>query len=126
MKALRAYFLRRWLTPAQLAVVTALDRPDRWQPDAPITPDEARNWEATLSSPLGIKIDHAMINWMQQEAQRALFAPTAEIARTVGFAAGCRAGWQMAKTLSRIAAPNDGTPETTSPTADAGLEQHQP
>jgi hypothetical protein len=126
MNRLRAFLLRRLLNPAQRTIVEALDRPDRFIGDTSLTNDDAKNWGAMLAGPLGVKIDHCMINWLQQEAQRALFAPTAEIARTVGYAAGCRAGWEMAKTLSRIGATESAATEDTSPTADAGLAHHQP
>lgn len=124
--SLRDLILARLLTPAQHALVRALDQPERWQPDAKITAAEARNWGAMLASPLGMKLDVSMTNWVQQEAQRALFCPTAEIARTVGFAAGARAGWEMAKTISRMADPQVGPHEHASPTVDAGLAHHEP
>jgi hypothetical protein len=69
---------------------------------------------------------HAMINWLQQEAQRAIYQPTPDLVRSAGYAAGCRAGWLMAKSLSRHDAPPSVDPEQTSPTADAHLDHHQP
>jgi hypothetical protein len=118
MKTLRAFILRRLLRPEQLALVAALDAPDRWQPDAPITAADAAGWRGVLESPTGQKIDHAMINWLQQEAQRAVYQPTADLVRS--------AGWMMAKSLSRHDAPPSVDPEQSSPTADAHLDHHQP
>jgi len=107
---LRRAILRRLLNPAQLALVDALEQPDRWQPDVPITKDEAESWGKLLTTPTLLKIDHAMINWQQQEAQRALLAQGDDLARQAGFALGCKAGWQMAKTLSRLAAADSCGP----------------
>jgi hypothetical protein len=126
MKTLRAYILRQLLRPDQLALLAALDAPDRWQPDPPITAADAAGWRGVLESPIGQKIDHAMINWLQQEAQRAIYQPTPDLVRSAGYAAGCRAGWLMAKSISRNDAPLSVDPEQTSPTADAHLDHHQP
>jgi hypothetical protein len=123
---LRAFILQRLLSPAQLAVVEALDRPDRWRPDSPLTPSEAAAWASTLRSPIGIKIDIAMNNWCQQQAQLAQMQPTAELVRAVSVAHGLRAGWEMVKTLSRTSDPQFGANEDASPTADAGLDHHTP
>lgn len=123
---LRKAILRRLLNPAQLAVVKALDQPDRWMPDAGLTAIEAEAWASLLRTPLLLKIDHAMINWMQQEAQRALLAPQEHLARQAGMALGCRAGWEMAKTLSRLAAATGDQTEPTAPTAAATLDHLQP
>ena len=125
--SLRRFILRRLLTPAQLQLVDALERPDRWMPDVPITKDEAEAWGKLLASPTLVKIDHAMINWQQQEAQRALLAQGDDLARQAGFALGCKAGWQMAKTLSRLAAADSSQPETDgAPTAAPTLEHAMP
>lgn len=124
--SLRARILRALLSPAQLAVVEALDRPDRWQPDAPLTPSEAAAWGSTLASPIGRKVDIAMNNWCQQQAQLAQMQPTAELVRAVSIAHGTRAAWEMVKTLSRTSDPQSGANEEASSTADAGLEQHTP
>ena len=122
---LRDYLLRRLLTPEQLAVTLAMDRPDRWQPDQPLTEDEMKNWAAFLASPLGLKIDTAMVNFCQQEAQRALFATAENLPKQVGVALGVRAGWEMAKTLSRLGAAESAQSEPTA-TAPATLAHLSP
>lgn len=122
---LRLAILRRLLSPAQLAVVQALDRPDRWQPDQALTPDETKAWAETLSSPIGLKIDTAMVNFCQQEAQRALLAPQDQLPKQVGIALGIRAGWEMAKTLSCLGEAELAQPEPTG-TAPATLDHLTP
>lgn len=142
MKTLRRFLLRRFLTPAQLAlieapcarvlnpqqleVVIALDRPDRWMPDEPLTPEEGEAWEKILLSPVGRKVDLALCNWAQQQAQYAIAQPAHEVLRAAGFARGCRAGWEMAKTLSRLVAAQGDQSEEFADTAGGSLERHQP
>ena len=101
-------------------------QPQRWMPDPEISASEATQWGNVITGPLGVKIDTAMINWCQQQAQAACAAPAEQIIAAAGFARGCVVSWQMAKTLSRIANANVGTTETDPDTAKAGLEQHQP
>lgn len=121
----RAWLLAQLLRPDQLAVVQALDAPDRFLPDPALTPAEAEQWGAMLQSPLMLKIDTAMINWTQQEAQRAIGFPTAELARQAGYAMGCRAGWSMAKTLSRLPVAKDEQTGAEATTPAEGLEHLQ-
>lgn len=124
--ASRATVLRGLLSPEQWALVEAMERPDRFLPDVTITKSDADHWQAALTSPVGVKVDTAMINWIQQQAQRAIGAPGAEVLAGAKFALGCRAGWEMGKTISRLAAAPRSEFEEDAPTAAAHLAQHQP
>jgi hypothetical protein len=104
----------------------ALRHPHRWMPDEPLTTREAREWSSLFSSPLGLKIDTAMINFCQQQAQEAIAQPPDRITHAAGVARGCVIAWQLAKTLSRIANVEVGPSESDPTTAEAGLDQHQP
>lgn len=104
----------------------ALQEPHRWMPDEPLTTREAREWSSLFSSPLGLKIDTAMINFCQQQAQEAIAQPPDRITHAAGVARGCVIAWQLAKTLSRIANVEVGPSESDPTTAEAGLDQHQP
>lgn len=107
-------------------IVGALRSPHRWMPDEPLTTREAREWSSLFSSPLGLKIDTAMINFCQQQAQEAIAQPPDRITHAAGVARGCVIAWQLAKTLSRIANVEVGPSESDPTTAKAGLDQHQP
>lgn len=109
--AFRLKLLRNLLRWDQVLVIQAMDTPDRWRADEPLTPAEAEGWAQVLMSPAGLKIDIAMINLAQQQAQQAIHAPVAEIERMAGYAAGYRAAWQVAKSLSTMAGPDAGKPE---------------
>ena len=122
----RALLHRLVLTPEERRLVAALRAPDRWQPDRPITDLEAKDWAALLRSPLLLKIDLAMCNMAQQQAQLAVHLPAADTVRAAGYAAGFRGAWQLAKSLSTLAGTHAGTSETTPPTDDAGLEHLNP
>lgn len=126
MKTLRAWLLKRWLTAEERALISALRAPDRWQPDNPITPEEAETFGALLKQPLLVKVDVAMINMAQQLAQRAVHSPSAEIVRAAGYAAGFRAAWEFAKSLSNIASAKAGEPEAGADTDATGLEHLNP
>lgn len=121
LNASRETVLRAMLSPEQWAIVSALERPDRWMPDPQITAQEAAQWGQLLATPLMLKLDVAMHNWTQQQAQMAIGAPASEMVAAGKFAHGCRAGWEMAKTLSRLAAAEGSTPEDDDPTASAPL-----
>jgi hypothetical protein len=122
----RTLLHRLVLTPEERRLVAALRAPDRWQPDRPITDLEAKDWAALLRSPLLLKIDLAMCNMAQQQAQLAVHLPAADTVRAAGYAAGFRGAWQLAKSLSTLAGTHAGTSETTPPTDDAGLEHLNP
>ena len=113
-------------TAEESRLIAALRAPDRWQPDEPITELEAKEWGALLRSPLLRKIDLAMVNMAQQQAQQAIHAPTADTIRAAGYAAGFRGAWQLAKSLSTLAGADTGKPETTPPTDDVGLDHLNP
>lgn len=122
LNASRETLLRSMLSPEQWQIVAALDKPDRWMPDPIITPTEAQQWGSLLASPLMLKLDVAMINWTQQQAQTAIGAPASEMIAAGKFALGCRAGWQMAKTLSRLAAAEGSEPEDDASPAASRLD----
>ncbi|EIQ00737.1 hypothetical protein OpiT1DRAFT_05292 [Opitutaceae bacterium TAV1] len=127
LKLLRRLLLRRLLTADEAMLFDSLQKPYRWMPDAPMTSKEGEEWERFLvASELGRKLDIAMVNWAQQQAQVAIGAPADQVAGAAGFARGCMAGWQMAKTLSRLAATDGGNSEPDATTAAAGLEHLQP
>jgi hypothetical protein len=107
-------------------ILRALEQPQRFLPDRPITHNEAKDWAAFIAGPLGVKIDTAMINWTQQQCQAACAAQKDNRDYAAGFARGTVVAWQMAKTLSRIVLAQEDTSETDATTADAGLEQNQP
>lgn len=113
-------------TAEESRLIAALRAPDRWQPDEPITELEAKEWGALLRSPLLRKIDLAMVNMAQQQAQQAIHAPTHDTLRAAGYAAGFRGAWQLAKSLSTLAGADTGKPETTPPTDNVGLDHLNP
>lgn len=126
MKRLRAWLLSRLLSAPQRAVILALDEPARWMPGEALTPDEAQEWGKFLTSPIMVKIDVAMINMANQEAQRALASPSGETIRMAGYALGFRAAWQTAKALSMITAAEGGATEGDERTASSALAQLAP
>jgi hypothetical protein len=127
----RAEVFRRWqrsLDPIERDVVQTLRNGARavagGQPvmDA----DEAKKWGGVLASPVGRKVDLVMHDLAAGHAQEAMGRAGEQLQHACGFARGYFAAWHMAKTLSRIANTEVGTPEPDADTADAGLEQHQP
>ena len=116
----------RILTTEEARIIDALRAPDRWQPDEPLTKAEAEAWGANLQSPIGLKIDVAMINLAQQQAQMAVHATTADVARMAGYAAGFRAAWVLAKALSTMAGTDAGKSENDATTGAAGLDHLNP
>lgn len=125
MKTLRAWLRNKLLTPQERMTLATLAEPMRWQPDNPFTPTEAEQWGALLRQPLLLKIDVAMINMAQQEAQRAISAPSEDTHRMAGYALGIRAGWQIAKSFSTLTAAEGGAHGEADHTA-AVLEQLTP
>lgn len=126
LQATRAERLAHLLTPNQLRAVEILGAPDRWQPDQPLTREEAKAWESHLRTPLLVKIDVAMVNMAQQEAQRAIHMPPADAVRVNGEAVGFRRAWAVVKSLSTQADADVSNLEITDPTASAGLAHLQP
>ncbi len=126
MNWLRKKILRRLLRPEQLAIVSALDRPAPFKNVAPLNEDEAKNWGGMLASPLGLRVDEAMYSWINTLAQGAIMAPSEEVLAQAKFAAGCRAGWEMAKTISRMHGAEAEQTDERSDTAVEPIEQHQP
>jgi hypothetical protein len=126
MNVVRSWLLRRLLTAPQRMVLAALAEPARWQPDDAINPPEAAEWGKLLSAPILRKIDAAMVNMANQEAQRAITAPSAETLRMAGYALGFRAAWQTAKALSTITAAEGGATEGDDSTASAALAHLSP
>ncbi|WP_043586940.1 hypothetical protein [Geminisphaera colitermitum] len=127
LKLLRKKLLRSLLTRDEAALLDSLSHPYRWMPDNPLTGREGEEWEHFITgSELGRKLDVAMVNWAQQQAQTAIAAPAGQIEHAAGFARGCMAGWQFAKTLSRIAATDAASSEPDATTAAAGFEHFRP
>lgn len=128
-RAERQAISREWaiaaLRPEERRLLEAINSPARWMPDEALTPDDAAKWAGVLASPIGLKIDIAMHNWTTQQAVAATGTPGHDLQHACGFARGCIAGWQMAKTLSRIANAPVGQPEADADTTRAGLEHHQ-
>jgi len=123
----RRRVLRTLLNSDQVQILDALETPGRWLPQGePLTKDEAEGWGAALRSPTGLKVDIAMINLAQDEAQRAIHAPAAELQRMAGYAAGFRASWLMAKSISTIAGADAGTSEGAGDTGSTTLEHLNP
>lgn len=119
--------LDRVLRFDQRAVVQALAEPVRWQPEVePVTASDASAWGAAMLSPVGRKMDVVMINMVQDHAQRAIQSPAAELHRAAGFAAGFRASWETAKSLSTIAGADAGTTEDGADTGATNLEHLNP
>jgi hypothetical protein len=114
------------LAPHERALINALNEPYRWQPDEHLTKAEGEQWGAFIASPMGVKIDVCMLNWAQQQAQAAIGAPADQIQHASGFARGCMASWQMAKTLSRLAAAQGDKSESDATTAAANLDHLTP
>jgi hypothetical protein len=113
-------------TAEEDALIAALRAPDRWQPDPAITPSEARQWGELLQTPLMLKIDVAMVNMAQQQAQAATQSTPDRIIYAAGVAWGYRAAWQVAKSISTMTGAEAGKPETNSDTALPGLDHLNP
>lgn len=123
----RATVLRAMLSPEQWQLLEALEKPATFLADVTFEPNEADALEQFFRSPLWAKVDVAVINWTQQQAQKAIGAAPEQMVAAGKFAYGCRAGFEMTKSISRLAAAKRSEPEDTdATTAAAGLEQHQP
>jgi hypothetical protein len=126
MKKLKT-LLRGWvLTATEAALLEAVGQAQVYRPDPQLSQEDAEAWEAALRSPVGLKVDTAMINWLHQLAQRAIAMPSAEVLAEAKYALGCRAGWEMAKSIPRLAAAPSSKPEDDASTAAAPLAQHEP
>lgn len=117
---------RHLATGPDKALLDSLAEPHRWAPTEDFTHGEKQSWGVFLRGPFGRKLDLAMYNWAQQQAQRAMTAPTSDLARWVGFAHGARAGWEMAKTISRTDAADASHPEHDGVTVPSPLEHLRP
>jgi hypothetical protein len=92
----------------------------------PVTDSEQRAWASTIRGPLGMKVDAAMINWLHERAQAALMESPETLVAQAKFALGCRAGWEMGKSILRLVAAKSDTPEEADHTAAADLEHLKP
>lgn len=110
-------------TADEARLLALLRTPDRWQPDQPINALEAQDWAKLLTSPLLLKIDIAMVNMAQQQAQLAIHLPAADTVRAAGYAAGFRAAWTVAKSLSTLVGAQPDKSETQ-PGTDAPSLDH--
>jgi hypothetical protein len=117
--------LRAMLSPEAWRLVESARRAGRYQPAPTITQEDAEAWETAMRSEVGLKVDTAMINWLHELAQRAISAAPADVLAEAKFALGCRAGWEMGKSISRLAAAQSSAPEDDA-TAAPDLEHHQP
>lgn len=126
MKPFRVWLLRKLLTPAQRQILATIEAPARWMPGEAITTEEAAQLRQLFQSPLMLKVDVAMINMANQEAQRAITAPSAETVRLAGYALGIRAGWQIAKSLSTLTGAEAGATEGEADTAGSALAHLNP
>jgi hypothetical protein len=123
---MKSLLLRLLLNPQERALIQGLRKPAPARVIAPLTPDECKRWAEVLRSPLGTRIDVTMINWIHDRAQHAIAQPSAETLAWAKFAYGCRAGWEMAKTLSTTAAAQDGNTGTEGTTEADPTAQHNP
>lgn len=121
-----ASLLRALLNDHEYRLLQAARAAAHYQPEPEITEEDARAWEEALRTPVGLKVDTAMINWLQTEAQRAIAAQSSEVLASAKYALGLRAGWEMAKSLPRLAAAQSSKPEDSAPTAAPGLDRHLP
>lgn len=126
MNALRTWLLARLLRPELHRVVQTLEAPDRYQPDPEITPAEQAAWGNLLASPVLRKVDVAMINHCQQQAQRAILSAPERLAFECGTAWGMRAAWQLAKSISTMTGTDAGKSEHQPATDGASLEHLNP
>jgi len=116
----------RFLSADEARLVDALRDADRWQPDQPLTAGDAQAWASVLRSDYGRRLDIAMINLGQQQAQMAVHAQSADVQRLAGYAAGFRGAWQLAKALSTIAGTDAGQSEQDATTGAADLAHLNP
>lgn len=126
LEAPRATVLRAMLLPEELRILEAVETARRFATDPEVSKEDAEAWEKALRTPVGIKADTAMINWLHQQAQQALMAPSAELVASAKFALGCRAGWEMGKSILRLAGAQSGKPEEPGDTASRVLAQYEP
>lgn len=112
--------------PREIKLLNMLRAPDRWQPDQPLTTTDVADWANLLRTPLLAKIDLAMINMAQQEAQRAIHAEPADTIRAAGYAAGYRAAWSIAKALSTLPGAPTGKSEPDADTETPVLDHLSP
>jgi len=126
LEAPRRTVLRAMLMPEELRLLEAIETARRYAADPEVTKEDAEAWEKALRTPVGLKADTAMINWLHQQAQQALMAPSAELVASAKFALGCRAGWEMGKSILRLAGAHSGNPEEPSDTARQLLAHLEP
>jgi hypothetical protein len=126
IEAPRETVLRAMMAPEEWRVLAAVRAAQGYQVDPAVTKEDAEAWEALLRAPLGLKADTAMINWLHGQAQQALLAPTAEVLASAKFALGCRAGWEMGKSILRLAAAHSGESGQGDDTAELPLEHLKP
>lgn len=122
----RQRILRKFLNADQIAVMDMMEKVERCQPVEPLQPSEAADWGGVLRSPVGSKIDVIMCNMCAEQAQQAVHTPSAEVVRMAGFAAGFRASWVMAKSISTIAGTDAGKSEDDGSTGAHPLEHLNP
>ncbi len=126
MKTLRAWLLEKLVCPQHRAVLAALEKPDRYFGEAEFTKAEIAQFRELLRSPLMQKLDLAMVNLAQGQAQKAIQVAGPEAAHACGVAWGYRAAWQQFKSISTLAVAEDGTLGADGDTAPADLARFHP
>lgn len=126
IEAPRETVLQAMMSPEDWRVWQAIRTAHRYTADPVVTKEDAEAWEQALRTEIGLKADLAMINWLHQQAQAALQAPTAEVVASAKFALGCRAGWEMGKSILRLAVAHNGESETDGSTAGRPLAHLEP
>lgn len=127
LDAPRETVLRAMLSRDEARILDAVATAQKYAADPSVTKEDAEAWAAALRTPVGLKADTAMINWLHQQAQQALMQPTAELVASAKFALGCRAGWEMGKSILRLAGANSGkSEEAGDDTAHRLLAQLEP
>lgn len=97
-----AEWVTKYVPPALVPMIDALQEPQRWQPEIPLNEQDVADWKKFLSTDLGRKLDVIMYNLAQQQLHRAAFGPNADVQMLVKFYAGYKAGWEAVKTLSLL------------------------
>jgi hypothetical protein len=126
LEAPRDTVLRAMLLPEELRILEAVETARRFAADPEVSKEDAEAWEKALRTPVGLKADTAMINWLHQQAQAALMERPDALVAQAKFALGCRAGWEMGKSILRLVAAKSDASEDAADTAAATLDHLKP
>lgn len=125
LEAPRDTVLRAMLSANEWHVLQAMRMPVLPVAEPTFAKGDAEALAQFWRSPLGLKTDAAMNNWLIQLGQAALSAPPEHIETHAKFAWGARSGWEMGKTISRLVAAHSNA-ETESTAGDSNLDQLNP